>query len=614
MKSIKAFFCCDQKISAFSIVIFLTVLVGALFVRLYGLSEYAFNDDELWHLTVANQKNLWDVIQYNFQEEIHPPLSYIIWHLMLQISDNDLWLRMSGIIPGILLIPSIYLFGRLYIGKAAGFFLALLFAFGAVPVTISTTIRAYSLMMLALTWAAIFVHKYRFETEVKSRNKSLIFYSLFTFIAIELNHAACFAIFALGLILIFQTLKEKNKKDFFIIAAIHVTLAFLVAAYAYILNTYYGFHGLSGFFTVTGWSEYCTRYLMMTLRFFIGDGAKDSITSAISLLSFIAFITTPISLIRAKKWTLLHLMLTPLLVVIFCDHFNLYPLSQNFRNNLFLFFGIAITCAYFVQILANFFSKIFEKDLKNLSENKKQILIFLQKSSALAIVILILNYEINHNYLRNVMQSCIEFSIKKSDRELLNQKLNQANKDSNVFVTVIRNLWYWRAQNPDKSHITILTKHLGKFENDNITIYFTAFPAIEFSVTSGMIDYQLFLKDLFTHLEAEGNLSKIKSLTFFDLGLKVDSLSKALHPQLIEIEKEPFSTNKDEILYELWKEGYDFGWAINTSKQVLDKFYFRDVKFDCGREIVLLSFTPEFVKNEIINKNFIDWRKLNNDQ
>jgi len=225
MNSLKNLLTKNKKISPFAALIFLVTIAGALFVRLYGLSEYAFGDDELWHLTVANQENLWQVIKYNFVEEIHPPLSYMIWHLMLQVSHNDLWLRMSGIIPAILLIPSMYLFGQRYIGRAAGYFLALLFAFGAMPVAISQTIRAYSLMMLVLTWAAIFVHKYCFETEAKTRNKFLLFYALTALVAIQLHHAACFTLFALGLVLVFQTFKEKNTKDFFVIAAIHAPLA-----------------------------------------------------------------------------------------------------------------------------------------------------------------------------------------------------------------------------------------------------------------------------------------------------------------------------------------------------------------------------------------------------
>jgi hypothetical protein len=590
-----------QKISPFAALIFFITIAGALLVRLYGLNEYAFGDDELWHLTVANQKNLWQVIKYNFAEEIHPPLSYMIWHLMLQLSDNDLWLRMSGILPAILLIPSAYLFGRLYIGKAAGYFLALLFAFGAMPVSISTAIRAYSLMMLALIWAAIFVHKYRFEISAKSRKKSLIFYSLCALGAIELNHAACFTIFSLGLILIFQTIKEKNKKDFLIISAIHASLLLLVLGYILILKKYYGFAGIPTYFSSPEDHQYFIRYLFIFLRFVIGDGFQDFFSIRFILLALIAFCATPFALIWTRSWMLLSLIFTPLILLIFCDLFKIYPFSSFERNNLFLFLGVAVTYAYFVQLCANKFCKF--------GANNKS-LIFLQKPLALIVVILLTTYLLNHNSFRGVMQSCMEFTIKKSDLNFLNQKLAQKNTADNVFVTVTRSIWYWRLQNSDKNKITILTKNLAKFENGEITIYFTAFPAIGASVASDMLEYQLFFQDLFAHLKKEGSLAKVKSFTFFDIGLQVEYLTSVFHPQFAISLKEI----KNEMDYKRWREGYEIGWAFQGSKEVLDRSYLKNTSTACGGQVLVTSFTPQFVRDEIFGKNFFDWRKFDNEQ
>jgi uncharacterized membrane protein len=595
----------SRKGKLFTAVCFLLVIVCALFVRLYGLSEYAFNDDEMWHLTVAAQENIWELLKYNFTEEIHPPLSYIIWHLMLRVSDNDLWLRMSSIIPGILLIPSIYLFGRLYIGKAAAVFLALLFAFGAVPVTISTTIRAYSLMMLALTWAAIFVHKYRFEIDRKSRNKFLLFYSICSFLAIELNHAACFVLFALGLILIFQTIKEKNKKDFLVIAVVHLSLATLVVGYAYVLKVYFGFNGNLGFYVVSEWFEYLECYLVMFLKFLTFNSEKGDVAGVIALLSFISFFGTLVSLFRAKKWLLLHLIFTPFLAVVLCDHFRFYPFSPTLRNNLFLFLGISILYAHFVQILANYCKAMLPKGFDEFSKRKN-----LPTISILLITILVTNYVYKQNFFRNLMPACVEFSIKKSDVNLLQGELEKRNISENVFVTVTRNIWYYRLHYGD-SHITILTKNLAKFENDKITIYFLAFPAREFSTTGSMLEYQLFFQDLFQYLEERNTLSEVKTFTFFDVGLGVEYLATLFHPQMTIPAVKKFS---DEDVYKKWREGYEMGWAINISKQVVDKFYYTDWRFSCGREILIFSFTPEFVREEILSRDFFDWRKFYNNK
>ncbi len=584
---------------------FFLLIVCALFVRIYGLSEYAFNDDEMWHLKVASQENIWELIKYNFAEEIHPPLSYMIWHLMLKVSDNDLWLRMSSIIPGILLIPSIYLFGRLYIGRAAAIFLVLLFAFGAVPVTISATIRAYSLMMLALTWAAIFVHKYRFEIDAKSRNKFLLFYSICGLLAIELNHAACFVLFALGLILIFQTLREKNKKDFFIIFSIHLLLAVMVLGYAYSLKTYFGFNGNLGYYVFSEWSDYFKSYLVIFLKFLTSNGEKGNVAGVASLFSFISFFWTLIALIRAKKWLLLNIVVTPFLAIALCDHLLLYPFSPTLRNNLFLFLGIAILYSYFVQNVTDYYKKILPKSFFDFFEKNNLLPI-----SMVLISTLVATYIYSQNFFRRLSPACAEYSIKKSDVDLLQGELRKRNISDNVFITVTRNIWYYRLNYGD-SHITILTKNLAKFENEEVVIYFLAFPAREFSATASMFEYKLFFQDLFNYLNERNSLSKVKTFTFFDIGLGVEYLSILFHPQMTLPDVKKI---KDEDVYKRWREGYEMGWTINSSKQVVDKFYFKDWRFSCGSEVLIFSFTPEFVMDEILNKNFFDWRSFHNNK
>lgn len=570
------------------------LIICALFVRIYGLSEYAFNDDELWHLTVANQKNIWQVIKYNFVEEIHPPLSYIIWHLMLQVSHNDLWLRMSSIIPGILLIPSIYLFGRLYIGEAAARFLALLFAFGSIPLTISTTIRAYSLMMLTLTWAAIFVHKYRFEQNVKSRRKFLSLYFLCSFFALELNHAACFVVFTLGLILIFQTIKEKNKKAFFLLAATHFIFAVLVAGYAEILKNYFGFNANLGYFTDSSFSSYLGYYLSMFLQFLLVGQPVNFFEAFIVLISFSAFFVAIFSLVRGRNWLLLHLILTPILAIAFCDYFLLYPFSPFLRNNLFLFLSFAVVYAYFVQIFVNYLPKTLTLRFKNY---------LVLKVLSVLLILSLTYFAYKKNFFRNLKEACLEFSVAKSDQDLLQKQLEQKVNPKNIFVTVMRNIWYYRFKYGE--NITIISKNLAKFENDKITIYFTAFPAREFSITFSALEIQLFFSDLFDYLKKNGDLKKVENFTFFDLGLKFEYFSNLLHPQMIEPKLKNFADTKH---YKLWREAYEISWAINSSKEFKDKFYHRNIASACGREVIIMTFTPKFVEEQILKKNFINFK------
>ena len=592
-----------KRFSPTSVATFLIIIAGALLVRLWGLGEYDFNDDELWHLVVANQDNLWDLIQFNFAQEVHPPLSFMIWHWALKISQNDMWLRMIGITAGLLLIPSIYVFGRLYIGRTAGYFLAFLFAFGAMPLSISVTIRAYSMMMLALTWAAIFA--YRFGQ--KKNRKYLLYYFLTCLAAIELNHAAIFVTSALGLILLLHALREKNRRDFIIIAAIQAVIVLLVGGYSLILKNIYGFQGIPSIFARGGFMDYLMNYMMLFMWFPIGEEVEDSTTQIITLISFLSFFITPIALIKAKRYKLLILAFAPLLAVSVADYFRFYPFTGTHRNNLFLFLSVAITYAYFVQICASFFVKFWQEEWQ---DNRKYLAPLLQITAVSVFVFVASYYIISRNVFRNINPNCTEFSIKKTDRALLENKINEKDSPQNVFVTLVRNIWYLRWQYGDEGHFKILTPNLGKFENAGRTIYFTALPPRERSITENLQEYKLFFTDLFVELQSQGQFYQIKSFTFFDIGANIDYLTRRFHPQLIAQPKNPFMNEQDKTHYKIWQEGYDIGFAIHRSNQVLDKFYFKDSAFTCGREILFFSFTPKFVRDEIFNKDFVDARQF----
>ena len=629
---------CLREISPISLIIFSIITIGALFVRFWGLSNFDFNDDEIWHLVVANQDSLWDVIQYNFREEVHPPLSYIIWHYMLEISRNDLWLRMSSVIPGILLIPSAYIFGRAYIGKAAGYFLAFLFAFGSVPIATSTTIRAYSLLMLALIWAAIFIHRYRFGDAAK-RDKSLIGYFVATIVAVELSHSAALTILSLGLLLFVQTLQEKNKRDFILVSVIHGILGILVVGYALVVTRIYGFSGvIPGFYA--SFSDpiyYPTTYMQLFFWFPIGSEIKDFFAGIFSLIAVLTLFVTPIALIRARKWALLQLVYLPFAVVIVTDYYRVYPFSPSPRNNLFLLFSVLVSYAYFAQILFNLMQRLWTPSCDGVTNESKlsdsesklsdselsprrmkgSIIGFVQNESfknflkifaTLIATIFFTIYVISHDSFRKTWPSCVEFTITKPDMEMVNAMLASKNTSSNVFVTAVKNSWYFRYKYGNKGHIKVLTDHLAKFESEEITLYLTAFPAREYSTNVDMLEYKLFFTDLFAELKSQGRLNEIKSFTFFDLGLGIDYLTMRFHPDLIPHKQIPFPAFEDKMYYTYWQEGYNVGWAIHSSKEVLDKFYFRDTSFSRGREILIFSFTPKFAKEEFIDKEFINGR------
>lgn len=585
----------------------LILMLCAFFVRICGLNQYALIDDEIWHLMVAKQESLLQVMRYNFHHEIHPPLSNFIWYFALKISDNTLWLRMFSIIPGILLIPSAYIFSELYFKKRfASYAAAFLFTFAAIPIAMSTIIRAYVMMMLALVWAAIFVQRYCQASSDKSQaRKYLGYYFLCCVAAVEFNHGAAITIFALGLILFAQVWKSRNKQDFVIITLIHLVLMSLVIGYFIALVKIFDFHNVANVFSGRSFFFYLIYYSSFFLSFLMGEEIKDSVSSLVNIFAALAFVIMPIYLLKKHQWRLLCLTFVPLTVVICADYFRIYPYTGVQRHSMPLFFSALVFYPLFCDLCAEFALKIYKEILPRIGVNfAKYARIFL----VAVLLIATASYVISRDSFRSVTQNCSEFSVTKSDLNRFLSNVGNTSDEEDVKVTVVRNIWYLRWQYPNH-HEEIITRNLAKFATeDGLVVYFTSFPERESSVAYDLLEYKFFFADLFKYLESQGKMRKVRSITFFDMGLKVDYIMKNVHPQLIS-EYKPFMNYEDRLRNEVWREGYNFGWAVNTSNLVLRKFYFKDLKHACGREMVVLSFAPQFIRNEILQKNFIDFRK-----
>lgn len=561
---------------------------------------------------IAGQKNLWSVIQYNFQNEVHPPLPLIIWHFMLMISDNLLWLRSASLLAGILLIPSIYLFGSLYIGRSAGFLMALIVAFTPIIVSLSSSLRAYSMVLLAITWSAIFVFRHK-----EQKSKSLICYFFCAFAAIQILHGAAFMLLVFGLMLAQQAIHQKNKKDFFIIAIMHLFFAFMVVGYGYVLKHHYGFAVGNKFFSPS--PIYFLISLLEVLTFpltkidvqnWFLEGFKQAFFFIILLASFF--------MIKSKKWQLLHIVFTPIFALIFADTFHFYPFSLEGRHNLFLFLSALILCGFIAQILVDYFFSLYAKykltrfvSLKDILKDKSILI-----SSALGLITLrtivsafkieSLNKEkLSKNFLilailllalttfkicksfyendffRNEPPNCQEFLITKDYYKNLQQELTKKNSADNLFVTINTNIWNLILINKNAANIKYITKNLAEFKNEDLTVYFTSFPERQNPNIYKISDYKIFFNDLFNHLKSRGEFSKIKSITYFEAGLNNDLLSKLFRDQLCELPKDNIP-----------KLSYDYNFYLQNNKGSY-----------CRKEVLLFSLTPQFIEKEFLKES-----------
>lgn len=373
-----------------NVIFFLLLILFGFFVRVGDLDKYTFSQDEYWHLYISNTDNLTELFKNIFREEVHPPLSFIIWHYALKISHNDLWLRMFSIIPGLLLIPSIYVFGRLFISKNAGYFLSAFVAFGSMLMTLSVVIRAYSILFLIMCWMAIFVYRYI----KKPKNKYLFYYFFLGFLAIQTHHGVSFFIFALGTALLHDSFFKKNKKHLLVIIFGHFVLCLQLLLHFYLLFYVFDFVP-NNFPKEFGNFIYSFIYAIFSLNisevtnFNYGE-LNNELIKFLDIFQIFSFFIVTIFLIKKKKWLLLNIIFLPIFLNSATAVLKLYPLFlESIRRLTIYYFNFLIFAFYSWYIIFLYISKKIK-----LNFIEPRILILLMSAP-------LFYYVYTHNYLKN---------------------------------------------------------------------------------------------------------------------------------------------------------------------------------------------------------------------
>ncbi len=134
-------------------ILFSVVIFGA-WLRLWNLSGWAIGGDDAIHILISFRKDAWDTLLYATKYETHPPLKYLLLYWLIKyISPAQDVLRLIGVIPGVLLMPAMYLLGRITMGRMAGLLLLLATTLSPTAIIQSENVRAYSVCQLALVVA-----------------------------------------------------------------------------------------------------------------------------------------------------------------------------------------------------------------------------------------------------------------------------------------------------------------------------------------------------------------------------------------------------------------------------------------------------------------------------
>ena len=112
----------------------------ALLVRLYGMSEFAYNDDELRFIMIAAGESFEDIWRRSLMET-HPPLAHLLRHYLLSFSHDPFFQRTANALLSLLMIPGFFKLGVILKGQKLGWFFVVYAAFMPIAVTLSIVLR-----------------------------------------------------------------------------------------------------------------------------------------------------------------------------------------------------------------------------------------------------------------------------------------------------------------------------------------------------------------------------------------------------------------------------------------------------------------------------------------
>ncbi|MGC2112731.1 MAG: glycosyltransferase family 39 protein [Candidatus Korobacteraceae bacterium] len=136
-----------------SVWLLLIVVVGAA-LRLIALGHKSFWIDEIASVAIAQRPGpaFW---RFLWHDEGNMAAYYVLLRPWLHIGHGEAIVRLLSVLPGVLSIPYMYVFGRRLFGSATGLLAAALFALNPCAIAGSQEARAYSFLVLAVIVSSV---------------------------------------------------------------------------------------------------------------------------------------------------------------------------------------------------------------------------------------------------------------------------------------------------------------------------------------------------------------------------------------------------------------------------------------------------------------------------
>jgi len=481
------------------LLLFLLTAIGA-FIRIYGLGEWYYYSDEMWHVYVARQPGLRYVFDTNLMVDGHAPLPYFIWHYLLLLWDNPWMARLPSLISGIFLIPLGYMAGeRLFKDRNFGLFAAFFFAFSSIFVLQSQVVRGYTLMMMFAVLAIWSIACYR--DCPRARYLIGYFFSIFGAVLSEFAIAPLAPLLALALLYVILKHHGNRADRIVIFTLMHLLLLAFMLWFCHQLETVGHFrntallgpgnHLLSLNTIISIFSNLIASliYANMVLPLSLYTNLIPAITMTVwILLIWMGFVEC----IRLRAWiypgiALIFAATTLLLYVL-----NLLPLDMPRRN-------IGYTLVLMPIVFVSLHTLVSHPLLARLRLNQTKIII-------IALTLCTLPYIITGDRYRKFFDE--EFQVSLKDRSALLAHLKQYAKPGDIIVTDWLSDLYFQEINPQTP--VSISSGTARYDGYRLPIYYAQmdYRTDPFALTPYDVS------EMLKAINSAGGLAKVKLVWF----------------------------------------------------------------------------------------------------
>lgn len=310
------------------------IILASVSIRLFYIDDYTYMADDAWHVVIADHASLWDVITFNYANNAHPPLYYILLHYLLAISDHPTFIRSTSLITWLISLPILYRIGMILCDKWMGMSLVLLGSLGGSLIILSLDIREYALLWLFL--CAQFYFFLQLYSEFNKR--TLLWYTLTGILALLTQYSAVLTITITGLLLLHRyALQRRNFNAVAYLIAAHVCAAALFGLSYF----QHGFHTLAEH-TIEWRNNFYFAPLHLVLIIFSGN-LMDSYM--LNLGGLVLFIVGLLALAKYQRMLLTYALGTFTLGLAL-HYMQLYPITIWPRHITWMQGALIITGAY----------------------------------------------------------------------------------------------------------------------------------------------------------------------------------------------------------------------------------------------------------------------------